>query len=296
MTYKTAQALRQALKARLDRIAHQTGLDMPTLQRRLVIQQFLARLLRVVDHGWALTGGAALDWRLAQRQDFQRRVTVDLDVLYRATEEVIRAALSAAAQVDLADGLRYIVVPARGTDGERGSYRFHLTAYIGTVPYLKAKVDVGVVDPLEWEPDFLPAPLSIPELGIGGFTIPGLPIPHTIAEKVHAITRTVDGLERSRMAKDMADLALIARTERFAASAVRAALDAVFLAYGTHAMPAAMPLIADRWAGDYAEIAKELGLPPDSTVGHSLVSACLDPVLTGQARGMWDPDSQRWQE
>lgn len=99
MTYETAQAFRQALRSRLDRIARQTGLDMPTLQRRLVAQQFLARLLRVVDHGWALTGGAALDWRLAQRQGFQRRVTVDLDVLYRATEETIRAAFSAAAQV-----------------------------------------------------------------------------------------------------------------------------------------------------------------------------------------------------
>jgi len=120
--------------------------------------------------------------------------------------------------------------------------------------------------------------------------VPALPIPHQIAEKVHAITRmTKAGTPRTRVVKDLADPVLISTTERLPADDVRTAIHAVFDAYNTHPLPPMMPATPTEWARDYREAAEELRIPSDLAMADAMVGEFLNEVLVATARGVWDP-------
>lgn len=253
--------------------------------------------MRVGSGKWVVTGGAALDWRLAQRSEIQRaRTTVDLDFLYRATEERAFAELMAATQVDLHDYFEFRVGPrTRPPEPERGSMRYHMVALLGAVPYLDFAVDIGVLDPLRWPPDQLLVSAVLDDPDFGPFHIPALPIPHQLAEKVHALTRTLkDGARRTRAVKDLVDIVLLSLTEQPQAEDVRVALQAVFHAYGTHRLPGALPATPTVWARDYQEIAGPLGLPVELAAADLMAAEFLNPVLQSGAQGQWNRTRRQW--
>ncbi len=295
--YRTHEAFRDALPAHLERRSKQLDVPVELLRRRLVFQRFLARLLRAAPDRWVLSGGAALDWRLSRSHTARTRTTVDLDFLYRATVDQASADLAAAAATDLDDHFTFTAnLSPRTAEEAARAFRFHLTASIGPRPYLMFVVDIGIVDPLEWPPEQMVIADPLDERG-GGLTVPTLPLAHQIAEKVHAITRlTREGKPRTRVVQDVADLVLIATTERLAAAELRAALVAVFRAYNTHSLPAAMPSTPTEWARDYRVAAQELGIPPELERADAIVSGLLSGVLTDTARGTWDPTMLRWRE
>ncbi len=293
--YRTAEAFRQALATYLVRRSRELGIPLEVLQRRLVFQRFLARLLRVAPDRWVLSGGAALDWRLAAVAQ-RSRTTVDLDFLYQTTQDQARSDIEMAAGLNLDDYFTFVVAPgARITEEQERSVRYNVTAYLGRRPYLTFSVDVGVLDPLRWTPDQLMVPDLFAELGFGPVTVPVLPIAHQIAEKVHAMTRlSKAGTPRTRVVKDLADLVMISAAEHPTAQDVRTAIEAVFRAYNTHPRPSAMPATPTDWAHDYHEVAQELGIPPDLATADSMVGEFLNPVLQGTARGVWDLVRRRW--
>lgn len=295
--YGTPDAFRQALAAYLPRRSRELAVPLEVLQRRLVFQRFLARLLRVAPDRWILSGGAALDWRLATTAQ-RARTTVDLDFLYRATQTQARRDLEMAAGLQLDDYLTFVVAPGTHTNEERErSTRYHITAYIGRRPYLTFSVDVGFLDPLRWTPDQVVAPALFAELGLGSVTVPTLTIAHQIAEKVHAMTRLLKtGVPRTRVVKDLADLVLISTAEHPAAHDVRTALEAIFHAYRTHPLPPRMPATPPEWTRDYHDIAEELRIASDLATADSMAGEFLDPVLQGTARGVWDPVRRAWSE
>lgn len=277
------------------RYATPRSVPIDVARRRLVFQRLLARLLRVAPDRWVLSGGAALDWRLAERPGSQRaRTTVDLDLLYRATLERARADLEAAGRLDLGDYFTFRVGAVSGGE-EQTSVRYHATAFIGSVPYLDFSLDVGVIDPLRLTPEPVVATAIVNAPEFEAITVPALPVPHQLAEKVHALTRTLDdGSRRSRSVKDLADILLMSATEQPDAADVHAALIAVFNAYDTHGLPAALPVTPAAWAGDYRMIAASLGLPEQLAVADAMVAEFMNPVLAGRADGRWDGALRQW--
>ena len=296
--YRTHEAFRDALPGHLEKRSRELGVPVELLRRRLVFQRFLARLLQVAPDHWILSGGTALDWRLAHGRAQRTRTTVDLDFVCRATLEQARAELAAAAGLDLGDYFTFAFDPtARTTEVEGRSFRFHVTASLGPRPYLMFLVDTGTVDPLHWTPDRIMVADPFGDLGFGPLTVPTLPIPHQIAEKVHAITRlTREGRPRTRVVQDVADLVLIATTERPTARDIRTALTAVFTAYNTHPLPLAMPTTPREWARDYRAAAEELRIPSDLDTADALAGEFLNGVLQDTARGVWDSIGGRWRD
>jgi Nucleotidyl transferase AbiEii toxin, Type IV TA system len=241
--YRTPEAFRQALAERLTRHASDQRTPFEVVRRRLVFQRLMARLMRVGSGNWVVTGGAALDWRLAQRFEIQRaRTTVDLDFLYRATAEQAFAELMAATQVDLHDYFEFRVgLRTRPPEPERGSMRYHMVALLGAVPYLDFAVDIGVLDPLRWPPDQILVSAVLDDPDFGPLHVPALPIPHQLAEKVHALTRTLkDGARRTRAVKDLVDI--VRRTRTMESHASPMGIVAAIARPSDHALSAPMQL------------------------------------------------------
>jgi hypothetical protein len=152
-----------------------------------------------------------------------------------------------------------------------------------------------MVDPLRLAPEHLVITPIIPELGWDPVRVPILPLPHQIAEKVHAMTRTLrDGTPRTRVVKDLADLVLLSMIERPVAAEVRMALDAVFRAYNTHSLPGAIPTTPIVFEREFRLAAEDLGMTADLAEADKLVGQFLNPVLQGPARGIWDPTRRCW--
>lgn len=294
--YRTVEAFRDALTGHLAKRAAELGVSIEFLRRRLVFHRFLARLLQAAPDHWVLSGGTALDWRLSQRDVRRIRSTVDLDFLCRVALDRAREELTAATRIDLQDYFGFVLDPqARATEAAGRAFRFHLTASIGPKPYLMFVVDVGFVDPLRLAPQPITVADPLQDIGFGPITVPALPIPQQIAEKVHAITKlTREGRPRTRVVQDVADLVMIATTERLVAQDIRHALVAVFDAYGTHALPTAMPGTPREWARDYRSMAAELRIPIELEVADALVARILNEILQDTARGAWDPRAGRW--
>jgi hypothetical protein len=131
-------------------------------------------------------------------------------------------------------------------------------------------------------------------VGVPGPRFSAYPIATHIAEKLHAYT-----LPRPRpnsRVKDLADIALLARSAPIEATALAAAITATFANRGTHPVPMTFPHPPEGWAPVYARMASEDGL--DWAGLAELVEAVtsfVGPVLAGR-RGAWDPASWAWSE
>lgn len=78
MTSRSPSGFRMSLESALRTRGQKLGLNPQSLQRGLVCQRVMARLLIVAPDRWALKGGIALDFRLGTRA----RATRDLDLVW----------------------------------------------------------------------------------------------------------------------------------------------------------------------------------------------------------------------
>lgn len=76
MSYRTPEALRTALGARIRDESMTNGLSPDRLRRRVVFQRIVARLQREDPGRWVLKGGMAMEVRLRDAA----RLTKDLDL------------------------------------------------------------------------------------------------------------------------------------------------------------------------------------------------------------------------
>ncbi len=173
-------------------------------------------------------------------------------------------------------------------------------------PFETVTLDVGFGPPSAFAPEGLGTSDLLAFAGIEPLTVPALPLPEHVAEKIHAYTRTygAQGLSgtgvSSTRVKDLIDLALIASTAslptHFRADDLRRALVATFAARATHMLQVSLPAPPAGWAAPYAKLAAEVGIDPEVLAGHRLVAGFLDPVLSGAAAGKhWDPATQTWE-
>lgn len=124
--------------------------------------------------------------------------------------------------------------------------------------------------------------------------MPVIPLAQHVAEKVHAMTGIYVGGVPSSRAKDLVDLVLISCFEAVEAAALHEALVVTFTARKQHALPSAIPAPPADWRRQFEKGAKEAGLDSDMARAHVLVAAWLDPVLRGEAVGVWDPQFRAW--
>jgi len=191
-TYKTSQALRIALEARLLETATRTGIDLQRLRRRVAFDRLLARMFsaRADRPAWHLKGGYAIELRIETA-----RTTKDIDLSIAGREPIdaslLHEIVDDAASLDLADGFVFQVgesILSLDAAPEGGS-RFPVQARMAGRPFVGFHVDIGVGDELFEPTDSIE--------GEGWFDFAGLPRPtflmisreQQFAEKLHAYTR-----------------------------------------------------------------------------------------------------------
>ena len=293
MRYATAAAFRQALDDRLKVEAANTGLGLARLRKRVAFELFLRRLVEVAPDRWVLKGALALDFRFHATS----RPTRDMDLGRADNEDAAVEDLTAAQELALDD---FFTFAARRTDalddaGDFRAIRFHVTAELAGRVFDQFVVDVGFVDSISTSPDTIETSDLLSFAGIERIRIPALPLPHHIAEKVHAYTRKYgqSGRESTRP-KDLVDILLIASSEQFDAAALRDALDVTFSHREQQQPPSSLPRPPEGWREPYRRLATEVAV--ESELDHAFAEAAsfLDPILAGRADGMWDPQQWTW--
>jgi hypothetical protein len=293
MRYATAAAFRQALDDRLKIEAAKTGLGIARLRKRVAFELFLRRLVAVAPDRWVLKGALALDFRF----NATTRPTRDMDLGRADDEDAATEDFAAAQQLTLDD---FFTFAARRTDAfddadDFRAIRFHVTAELAGRVFDQFVVDVGFADSVSWTPDVIETSDLLAFADIERIRVPALPLPQHVAEKVHAYTRKygMSGRESTRP-KDLVDVLLIARSERFDAASLRNALEVTFGQREQQSLPTSLPPPPANWREPYRRLATEVDVEPDLDTGFASAAEFLDSILAGRADGEWDPQHKRW--
>ena len=295
MTYRSGASFRRALEDRLRALSLQTGAPLVRLRKMVVFDRFLVRLIQDQPDAWVLKGGLALQLRLGN----QARTTKDIDVLLTAPyyeRHDVHQALVRAALLDLGDWFQFEVErPAAEIPAEPiGGVRFQVRGLLDRRHFETFHIDVSWGDPLVEPVETLTTPALLGFAGIQPTAIPCYPLTQQVAEKVHAYTRPRATGEGSRV-KDLVDILLIAELRQMDGQLLQQALQATFDTRKTHALPLHFPHPPSTWSAPFRRLAEETGL------GYQMLSDAgeaarrfLDPVLRGEAAGMWDPVPWSW--
>lgn len=291
--YASPTAFRNALNAKLTRLAATGRWQLPQLQRQISYDRLLMRLY-LQNSGWIVKGATAL---LAR--DLGVRATNDIDVFLRVALETAQAQLREAATRDIGDWFRF-EIGASGPAGEGSdALRLPVTAYIGPNVWQRFHVDLsGESLRMTGQPDDVPplAPIGMPTLEQHGYR--AYPLVDHIADKITATFQRYGSTQRpSTRYKDLVDLVAIVTGAAVDADSQRAALRSEAHRRGIE-LPTRFD-VPDRtlWEPGYrAEAGKSL-LPTARTLDEAiaLVSRFADPVLDGTAAGQWNPDTATWQ-
>jgi nucleotidyltransferase AbiEii toxin of type IV toxin-antitoxin system len=219
-----------------------------------------------------------------------------MDLVLREGPEAAKEALLAAGAADVGDFFAFAVERSAEHEGadEETAVRHRARAELAGRPFEDVIVDVGFADPLGWEPERMPGTDLLGFAGIPPIEVPVLPLEQQVAEKVHAYTRVYAGGLRSSRPKDLVDLALVAASSSLDAGRLGEALRKTFESRGLQRLPTSLPPPPPDWGVAYRRLASEVGVPGDPASGHSVVSAVLNPILAGRARGRWDPGVAAW--
>lgn len=289
MTYSSSGALRQALEERLRTQAIKTGTPLVRLRKMVAFERLLARLISSKEQVWILKGGFALELRLGVRA----RTTNDLDLLATIplSPERMHQAIAEAALADLKDAFQFQVRQATTINPARFTVESLLDGRIFETFHL----DIGSGDPIVGALEYITIPSLLAFADIPPIQVPCYPLTQQLAEKVHAYTLTYKSGETTRV-KDWVDIFLIAQTGKLSAKRLSDSLQATFNARQTHSLPKKMPLPPASWAQTFKKLAGEVQLGFDTLEeARAAVSQFLDPILSGQARGHWNPSSWKWQ-
>ena len=260
-TYKTPQALRTALEARLLEIANRTGTDLQRLRRRVAFDRLLARMF-VENQGrpsWCLKGGYAIELRIETA-----RTTKDIDLSIAGREpiapELLHRLVDDAASLDLADGFVFQVGESilNLDAAPQGGSRYPVQARMAGRPFVGFHVDIGIGDDLIEPTDEIE--------GEGWFDFAGLPRPEfrmisreqQFAEKLHTYTRPRPDRDNS-LVKDLVDLLLLMRTQ-MEPRRLRENIERTFAHRATHPIPPELAPPPESWRARFAELAAQCSI------------------------------------
>ena len=291
--------MRTALKDKLIALAATSpDRSLPQLQRQFAYDRLLARLFTAADaDAWVLKGAGALLARL-----HTARHSVDID-LYRRRGDLTAAeeALRQAARSDLGDYFTFDVGVARTLQQAGAVRRIPVVTRLGLGEYARFHVDLVAGITMTGEPDHAPPMVDI---DVPGLVQPGYrvyPLADHIADKVAAIHETharADGVRaQSTRVKDLVDLVLIATTQSIDATDLHTAVRSETTRRGlTLPLTVTIP-DAPIWTIAYRKLAADsagLADQPVLSTAVELVRAFIDPILNGEADGVWSPARCAW--
>ncbi|MEU8887100.1 nucleotidyl transferase AbiEii/AbiGii toxin family protein [Streptomyces sp. NPDC048442] len=291
--YATPRAFETALTARFKAASVGSPFNHSQLRRQFAYDRLLARCFAADDaHRWILKGGISMLARLGQA-----RHSADVDLVVQAADVTTALAeLRRTAARDLGDlftftlapprslvqGIEGVRVPAQALLGRRVFESFHIDLVTG----------VRVTGPAETAAPIVP--LDIPGLVRPDYRI--YPLADSVADKVCAIVERHQERPSTRF-RDLCDLVLVARTQTLYASKLRQALDSEHHRRALDRTAAFEVPDPTLWSAGYAKAVKDVsGLEAFRTLPEALalVKALIDPVLSGQAEGCWNPEAAAW--
>lgn len=282
-----------ALEQRLKTEAERTGLGLARLRKRVAFELFLRRLAQVAPDRWVLKGALALDFRL----DGASRPTRDIDLGRDDDDEAAIEDIAAAQRLRLDD---FFTFTASRTDAfdqvdEFQAIRFHVRAELAERVFEQFVVDIGFAKPALLKPERVRTSDFLSFAGIEPLELPAIPLAQHLAEKVHAYTRSYGTTARpSTRPKDLIDILLIADSQMLEAAALHDALTHTFETRGRQSLPRSLPAPPPKWAPAFGRLAEEVGLEPDLAAAFNRAAVFLDPVLSGETHGNWDPAVSTW--
>ncbi|MEA5117084.1 MAG: nucleotidyl transferase AbiEii/AbiGii toxin family protein [Propionicimonas sp.] len=293
--YPDARAVEAAIKAAAKNIhaadpTRQTG----DLIRQAYYDRFLCRVFSdAEDSEWVLKGGTGMLARIPTA-----RRTLDAD-LYRAgyDKDQALADLRRLAGLDLGDHFRFVYrehhdILTDDTQPYADGYRVTFDAYLGVKLVDTIKIDLSTgTRPTENLAIEEPANrLALPRLTSYPYRL--YPVANQVADKVCATIARYGGRPSSRE-KDLVDLVVIAVTQSVDAAELHTAITTEC---AKRRLPAPLELsIPANWGGAYAKLATNTPAGAYSiTAARELASTFIDPVLTGDAHGSWNPRTGVW--
>ena len=290
--YSSPAAFRAAVDARLRHRARRLGAAAYIVRRQAALERFLVRLMQVAPGRWALKGGLGLETRLG----VYARPSVDLDVDHANGAVAAREDLQHAASEDLGDHFAFAIAGSEELDeGDvRLAVRYRIECSVGGRPFEPLDVDVSVAPPDPWDAEPAERPGLLADVGLGPVQVLVIPLERQLAEKLHAYTRTYDGV--TTRAKDLVDFILVRQHGQVDAKRLRDAIERTFVRRATHPVPQHFPEPPLELAVAYRREAEAAGIVASLGEAHKLAREWLNPVLVGTAHGTWDPDRAQWIE
>ena len=280
--YQTARDFRVALEERLKQTARAKRLDLMRLRRQVAFDRLLARLFVAPDtpdargtlgaHSvpWLLKGGYTFELRLGGKA----RATKDLDLsipdpqplrlsyeVSRGTNAVILDRLREAAAANLGDGFEFRVgMPMADLDAAPdGGARYPIEARLDNRTFTTFHLDVGVVDAVATQPEWLTGQDVLGFAGIPPARAAALSREQQFAEKIHAYTLPRGERTNTRV-KDLVDLVLLIELGLPDVELVKQAVRATFERRATHSIPVALAPPVVEWRAAFAQLAAEVDL------------------------------------
>lgn len=300
MKYADAGAFRAALEQRLRSEASTDGPPDPArlsrLRKLVAFERYLIRLHEVAPGQWTLKGGFALELRLDERA----RTTKDIDLDWTSGEDELVDFLLDAVELDLGDHFAFEVERIEAPPGvEARAQRWRVVARVDGREFETVLLDASFEATSTTAPDRLQLPATLDFADLPTIRVPALSVEQHLAEKVHAYTRRYGpgaDIPSSRV-KDLVDMVLIAKSLTVGGRPLRAAIDRVFEARGTHPVPEALPEPPAGWSHPWQEQTAGGVVDDDPRQGHVVAARLVDPVLADPAfAGSWSPVEMRWIE
>ncbi|TKD07904.1 nucleotidyl transferase AbiEii/AbiGii toxin family protein [Polyangium fumosum] len=292
--FKSADAFKHSLEARIRKEAAARGFEIQPFRQRCIFDRFLARLIGHFGERAILKGGVALAL-LVPRARFTR----DVDLTLHGRPDNLLDEVQAAGRMDMGDFLVFEALPHAThptIEGEGIVYeglRFQIhTRLVGKRYGDPFGLDVAFGDHMHVPPEVRTGDDFFHFAGLPPTTIRAYAREVHLAEKVHAYTLPRPR-ENSRV-KDLPDMALLATTGPFDGATLRRTLAATFTFRAVHPIPAVLPAPPPSWSAPYADMARENALPwPTLEAVFHQARAFLDPILAGHD-GTWDPVAWTW--
>jgi hypothetical protein len=295
MRYTTAAAFRQALETRIANESTASGTSISRLRKRVAFELFLRRLVEVAPDGWVLKGALALDFRLK----VATRATKDIDLGRDDDEDSAVEHIIAAQQLHLDDYFAFVAIRTAALDNAEDftALRFNVTAELAGRIFERFVLDIGFGDPRALEPDIIETSDLLSFADIERVRVPTISLPQHLAEKVHAYAgRYGTGDRRSTRPKDLVDILLIGGSEFIDGAALRDALERTFSVRRRHSLPERLPEPPNEWEAPFTRLASEVAVETKLVPAFELAAVFLDPVLRGEAVGVWNPQAAEWRE
>ena len=154
---------------------------------------------------------------------------------------------------------------------------------------MRFHVDIGLGDVVVGEPDWVEGRPWLSFVAIPPARVALYPLPQQFAEKVHAYTFPWQDRDNTRV-KDLVDLVLLLTSGSLVPDCVKIALQATFLARGTHPLPERLPAPPSDWAEPYAALAQSSTARTYAGRRLHIRRLCLAGMGTGPGR---QPDCRR---